>query len=114
RQRRRARPPQRPGRPGRPVFTPDRQPDARSQLTRHPARALMSKIDLAYGRHGLSVDLRLPADVIEPRFVPGLADEVGAIRQALREPTHGPPLREVVPRGASVGISVCDVTRPFP
>ena len=74
----------------------------------------MSKIDLAYGRHGLSVDLRVPADVIEPRFVPGLADEVGAIRQALREPTHGPPLREVVPRGASVGISVCDVTRPFP
>ncbi len=74
----------------------------------------MPRIDLAYGRHGMSVELGASADVIEPRFVPGLADEVSAIRRALREPTCGPPLREVVRRGASVGISVCDVTRPFP
>jgi lactate racemase len=74
----------------------------------------MPKIDLAYGRRGLIVELGAPADVIEPRFVPGLGDEVGAIRQALHEPTCGPPLREIVPHGASVGISVCDVTRPFP
>jgi len=74
----------------------------------------MPLIDLAYGRHGLSVELSVPADVIEPRFVPGLTDEASSIRRALREPTSGPPLRDVVPRGASVGISVCDVTRPFP
>src|SRR6267143_1369388 len=74
----------------------------------------MPLIELAYGRSGLSVDLDALADVIEPRFVPGLPDELSAIRHALREPTCGPPLREVVPRGASVGISVCDVTRPFP
>jgi nickel-dependent lactate racemase len=74
----------------------------------------MSKIDLAYGRHGLSVELGVPADVIEPRFLPGLVDEAEAIRRALREPTRGSPLRDLVPRGASVGISVCDVTRPFP
>src|SRR5260221_12005578 len=74
----------------------------------------MPLIDLAYGRHGLSVELNVPADVVEPRFVPGLADEASSIRRALREPTSGPPLRDVVPRGASVGISVCDVTRPFP
>ena len=74
----------------------------------------MSKIDLAYGREGLSVELGVPADVIEPRFVPGLADEASAMRMALREPAFGSPLGDVVPRGASVGISVCDVTRPFP
>jgi len=74
----------------------------------------MSKIDLAYGREGLSVELGVPADVIEPRFVPGLADEASAMRKALREPAFGSPLGDVVPRGASVGISVCDVTRPFP
>jgi len=74
----------------------------------------MSKIDLAYGREGLSIELGVPADVIEPRFVPGLADEASAMRKALREPAFGSPLGDVVPRGASVGISVCDVTRPFP
>src|SRR5438045_9052310 len=38
----------------------------------------------------------------------------GTSRQALRQPLAGPPLRDLVPRGATVGISVCDVTRPFP
>ena len=74
----------------------------------------MRRIDLAYGRRGLSVELDAAADVIEPRYVPGLADEANAIRAALRAPVSGPPLREFVKGGASVGISVCDVTRPFP
>src|SRR5712692_3545068 len=74
----------------------------------------MPLIDLAYGKRGLSVDVGPHADVIEPRYLAGLADEAGAIRHALDEPTSGPRLREVVRRGASVGISVCDVTRPFP
>ena len=54
------------------------------------------------------------ADVIEPHYVRGLADEAGAIRDALHSPVVGPQLRDLVRRGASVGISVCDVTRPFP
>ncbi len=74
----------------------------------------MKRIELAYGRSGLSVEVSPDADVIEPRFVAGLADEAGAIRDALRSPTSGPALAERVARGASVGISVCDVTRPFP
>src|SRR5205085_4327767 len=69
---------------------------------------------LAYGREGLSVLVPPRADVIEPSYLPGLPDEVAAVRAALRTPGSGPPLRERVPRGASVGISVCDVTRPFP
>jgi nickel-dependent lactate racemase len=73
----------------------------------------MQRVELAYGRTGLSVDLAA-ADVIEPRYLPGLVDEAAAVRQALRTPLHGRPLTEVVPRGATVGISVCDVTRPFP
>jgi nickel-dependent lactate racemase len=74
----------------------------------------VKQIELAYGRRGLRVELDSRADVIEPRYVPGLPDEAGAIVAALRSPTSGPPLRDLVPRGASVGISVCDVTRPFP
>ena len=74
----------------------------------------MARIELAYGRHGLNVDLEAEADVIEPRYGLGLPDEAAAIRASLRAPLDGPPLKAVVPRGASVGISVCDVTRPFP
>jgi nickel-dependent lactate racemase len=71
-------------------------------------------VELAYGRRGLSVEVGRDADVIEPRYVAGVADEAGAIREALRSPTAGPALAERVQTGASVGISVCDVTRPFP
>jgi nickel-dependent lactate racemase len=74
----------------------------------------VKKIELAYGRDGLWVTVDPRGDVIEPRFVPGLADEAAAIARALRSPTSGAPLLELVPRGARVGISVCDVTRPFP
>ena len=74
----------------------------------------MTTIDLAYGRSGLTVDLPGAADVIEPRQQPGLADEAGALRRALRAAARRPPLRELVRRGASVAVVVCDVTRPFP
>jgi nickel-dependent lactate racemase len=69
---------------------------------------------LAYGRAGLEVDLPAHADVVEPRQLDGLADEADAIRRALRHPIATRPLRQLVQRGATVGISVCDVTRPFP
>jgi lactate racemase len=71
-------------------------------------------IELAYGRDGLRVEVPPHADVVEPRFVPGVADEAVAVRTALRAPDFGVSLRDRLPRGASVGISVCDVTRPFP
>jgi nickel-dependent lactate racemase len=74
----------------------------------------MKTVELAYGRSGLVVDLPANADTIEPRYVAAVPDEAGTLRQALRQPIAGPPLRDVVPRGATVGISVCDVTRPFP
>ncbi len=74
----------------------------------------MQRVELAYGRTGLRVELDDRAQVIEPRYLPGLPDELAAIRSALRAPCSGRPLGEVVPAGASVGISVCDITRPFP
>jgi lactate racemase len=74
----------------------------------------MAVVRLAYGRAGLDVELPAGADVLEPRRLSGLADEADAIRRALREPIGSPPLRDLVPAGAAVGVSVCDVTRPFP
>jgi nickel-dependent lactate racemase len=72
-------------------------------------------VRLAYGRHGL--DVELPADkttVIEPNYLDGLPDETAALRQAMRNPIESAPLRDLVPAGASVGIVVCDITRPMP
>jgi nickel-dependent lactate racemase len=78
------------------------------------AGAQPARVRLAYGRTGLDMELPAGADVVEPRRLDGLADEAAAIWRALREPVGARPLRELVPRGAAVGVSVCDVTRPFP
>ena len=78
------------------------------------ATASTKRVRLAFGRTGLAADVPADADVIEPRYLPGLPDEMAAIRRALEQPIGRPPLRDVVPRAARVGISVCDVTRPFP
>ena len=72
-------------------------------------------IDLAYGRQGLRVSL--PADrttVVTPAHQPAARDVPAALREALRHPVAGPPLRAVVRPGQRVAVSVCDVTRPQP
>ena len=74
------------------------------------------KIHLAYGKTGLEVDC--PGDwnatVIEPQFVPGLADPPAALRKSLRQPYNTAPLRELVRPGDRVGIIFSDLTRPTP
>ena len=72
-------------------------------------------VHLAYGTHGLVVDL--PADrttVVEPRWEPTAEDPPALLREALRAPVAGPPLRDRVQHGQTVAISVCDATRPQP
>jgi lactate racemase len=72
-------------------------------------------IDLAYGRGNLRISL--PADrttVVAPAYHPAAPDVPAALRDALRHPVAGPPLREVVRPGQRVAVSVCDVTRPQP
>ena len=73
------------------------------------------RVDLAYGKTGLPVDL--PDDrttVIEPTFLPTLADPRGALVAALRNPIDRPPLRRLVKKDQTVAIAVCDITRPMP
>ena len=72
------------------------------------------RIRLAYGSEGLAVDIPFDATVVTPAHSPPVGDEVGAVRAALAQPVVGRPLRELVPRGARVAISVCDATRPQP
>jgi nickel-dependent lactate racemase len=52
--------------------------------------------------------------IIEPFSRPELPDTHAALTSALRAPLGRPPLREVVRRGRSVAISVCDITRAQP
>jgi lactate racemase len=72
-------------------------------------------VRLAYGSGGL--DVELPASrttVVRPADHPGVLDEPGALRAALRAPVAGPPLREIVRPGQTVAISICDGTRAQP
>ncbi len=78
------------------------------------------RINLAFGKTGLTVDLPDGVDVtvVEPKFVPALADESdlvgGAIRAALRAPIGSVPLRDRVRPADKVGIVFSDITRPAP
>ncbi len=72
------------------------------------------KIQLAYGRSGLTVDLPEPFDIIEPRPVAGLADEPAALLEALRHPIGCPALGELVKPGMRVVIAHSDITRATP
>ena len=71
-------------------------------------------IHLAYGKHGLEVDVPPQAQIVAPRYTPGLPDEVAAIRGALRDPIGASPLRELARRGDRVVVVHSDLTRPMP
>ena len=73
------------------------------------------RVRLAYGEDGLEVEL--PDErttVVEPTYVDAPDDQRGLLQRALREPVEGPPLRDIVRRGQTVAISMCDGTRPQP
>jgi lactate racemase len=73
------------------------------------------RVRLQYGVDGL--DVELPASnvtVLEPRYVPGLADEAAAFRAAVYRPIQGPPLRDVVRASDRVAVVIPDATRPLP
>ncbi|GIG70574.1 nickel-dependent lactate racemase [Phytomonospora endophytica] len=73
------------------------------------------RVRLAYGEHGLDVDL--PAErtvVVEPAYADGAADPAALLRDTLRRPVAGSPLRELVRPGQTVAISMCDGTRAQP
>ena len=52
--------------------------------------------------------------MIQPRPRPALPDPHAALLHALRNPVGVPRLRDTVGRGATVAISVCDITRAQP
>lgn len=71
-------------------------------------------ISLAYGRHGIEVDIPDHAHVFEPRHAPGLPDEHAAFLAAVRNPLGTPPLGAIARPGQRVAIVISDMTRPTP
>ena len=71
-------------------------------------------VNLAYGRTGLPIEVPDRSQVIYPEYIPSLPDERGALISALRNPIKSKPLRQLASLGQTVGISVCDITRPMP
>jgi nickel-dependent lactate racemase len=72
------------------------------------------KVKLDYGTTGLLTDFPDNATVIEPIYVPPVPDPVSTLRNAIRSPIGKLPLRELLKRGQTIGISVCDITRAQP
>jgi len=72
------------------------------------------RVDLAYGRKGLEVELPDWSDVIRPRFLPGLPNEAASLIHALRHPIGSPPLVSLVKPGDKVVIVHTDITRATP
>ncbi|NQU96770.1 MAG: DUF2088 domain-containing protein, partial [Chloroflexi bacterium] len=73
------------------------------------------RIKLDYGTTGL--DIEVPDErttIVAPVYRPPVLDPAAALLDALRNPTAGPPLRDIVPAGATVAISICDITRAQP
>ncbi len=74
----------------------------------------MMRMTLAYGRRGLSVEVPDDAVVVRGRQLPALADEKGAVRQAVSRPLAVAPLRALARRGQRVVVVFPDQTRPMP
>ena len=74
------------------------------------------RLTLAYGKTGLPLELddALDVTVVEPSFVPALADPAAAVRAALASPIGAPPLSDLVRPGMRVGVVFSDITRPAP
>lgn len=72
------------------------------------------KVELSYGRHGLTVDFPEHTRIIRSPYVPGCPDEPQAIRAALREPVESLPLADLVKPGDQVVVVHTDITRATP
>jgi lactate racemase len=72
-------------------------------------------VHLDYGKGSLAVNFPDNyATVIEPLYVPPLADSPAALRQAVQSPIGCASLRDLVRPGQKIAISVCDITRAQP
>ncbi|MBW2064405.1 MAG: nickel-dependent lactate racemase [Deltaproteobacteria bacterium] len=74
------------------------------------------KLDLLYGRDGLTADIPDDIDVtvIRKRPMTPLSDPQRSVLDALNNPVESEPLSKVAAKGKTACILICDITRPVP
>jgi len=72
------------------------------------------RVTLAYGRGGLDIEVPDASLVVQPSRSTPVADEPEAVRAALRSPSSGRPLAELVGATDQVVVVFPDITRPMP
>jgi lactate racemase len=72
------------------------------------------RVELPFGRTTVAVEVPDGTPVLLPAPTPVLQNPVEAVREALRQPIAGPPLRERVAPDDDVVIVISDLTRPAP
>lgn len=72
------------------------------------------RINLAYGRRGLTISLPDSVEVLSPRFLPGLPNKIEALQKALRAPIGSVPLAALIKPGHRVVVVHTDITRATP
>ncbi|MBI14984.1 MAG: hypothetical protein CL782_01810 [Chloroflexi bacterium] len=72
------------------------------------------KVKLLYGKNGLPVSLPDKTQIIEPIFIDKLKNELDSIKKSIMNPISGINLKKSISKYNTIGISVCDITRPMP
>ena len=72
------------------------------------------KLNLAYGRDGLQIDIPDSTDVLEPKHLPGLLNTQEELVKSLRHPIQSKPLKDLASPECSVAIVHSDITRATP
>lgn len=74
----------------------------------------MKKINISYGRDGLTLDVPESAEVLHTKNIEALGDEREGILHALRSPIGKPPLSRLISRHTRVVVTHSDITRATP
>ncbi|AET66581.1 hypothetical protein Desor_0905 [Desulfosporosinus orientis DSM 765] len=72
------------------------------------------EVSLAYGNHGLTINVPEHSRVVEPHHLKAPEDDHGLVLQVLRHPIGTKPLKEMVKPTDKVVIVISDITRPTP
>jgi len=76
----------------------------------------MKKVNLLYGRDGMTLNMPSGTDVLQGQTIPALSNCAGAVVDALNRPIGSAPLQALLAakRPATVAITISDITRPVP
>ena len=73
------------------------------------------KVHLQYGRDGIDIELPFSqVTVVQPKFIPGLADEQAEFIKSCRKPVDSLPLKELIRTEDQVAVVIPDGTRAMP